>query len=181
MSGSKRIQAVLKHFPSDQVDVSPQSFAEWIEEFHSQKIRFVPTPLPAGLFGCCFVFTAPDDDFPTAMVVYNSNLSPVHQVHVQMHVLAHLALAHPTWTGTDADMEVLFQDPTRLIQLVREFSCRVTTKQLIDGSRTPQDQEAELLTRLIFQRGSVARRERQLKHISSQADLDEALRRMGIE
>ncbi len=181
MSGSKRIQAVLKHFPSDQVDVSPQTFAQWIGEFHSQEIRFVATPLPVGLFGCCFVFTASEEEFPTAMVVYNSKLSPVHQVHVQMHELAHLALGHPTWTGTSEDMEGLLHEPTRLIQLVREFSCRVTTRQLVDGTRSPQDQEAELLTRLIFQRGSIARRERQLKRMSSQADLDEALRRMGIE
>lgn len=180
MNVSRRVHAVLKQLPQDWEEVSPESFAKWIEEFHSERVQFVPMGLKPGLFACCLV-VADKDDLPVAMVVYNSDLPLAHQLHVQMHELAHLALGHPTWTGSTEDLELLLHNPPQLNLVIKEFACRATNQPLNIQSHSPEELEAEDLTRELFKRAASVRREKQLKRISSQSNLEESLRRMGIE
>lgn len=180
MSISRRIRAVLKQLPQDWAEISPESFAKWIEQFHSQQVRFAPMSLSPGLFACCLIVADPRE-MPTAMVIYNSDLPPAHQMHVQMHELSHLALGHPTWVGTTKQLEEILNNPAELGQLIREFACRAANEPLTGSRGKAEELEAEDLTRELFKRASVARRETQLKRISSQSDLEESLRRMGIE
>jgi hypothetical protein len=60
------------------------------------------------------------------------------------------------------------------------FSSRASSAGRIESAREAQDQDAELLTRLIYQQVLTTRQKQRVQFSSSQADLDQVFRRMGI-
>jgi len=173
------VQKVLELLPADWDSFTPESFASWLEEFDHIDIRFESMPLPTGFFGCSF-YIVQNDEKPEGIVVVDANLSPTHREHVQLHELAHLALGHRTWSGTEAELVAALGNPTGLKQLLDTFTCRAPVNAIADSQRQREEGEAELLTRLIAQRVFAQRQGKMLQRGSSQAELDEAMQRMGI-
>lgn len=173
------VQKVLELLPADWDSFTPESFASWLEEFDHIDIRFESMPLPTGFFGCSF-YIVQNDEKPEGIVAVDANLSPTHREHVQLHELAHLALGHRTWSGTEAELVAALGNPTGLKQLLDTFTCRAPVNAIADSQRQREEGEAELLTRLIAQRVFAQRQGKMLQRGSSQAELDEAMQRMGI-
>lgn len=178
MHSGKLIDSILQMLPTDMADLTPETFASWIEKTHGYEVGFLGVPLPPGLFGCCLIVDDPGEP-PGAVVVCDSTLTPTHQTHIRFHELAHLALGHRTWVGPTKELELALVDPTRVAALVGAFSCRASKADL-DALRVSEDEEAELLTRLLVERVFAARQKHFLRPGSSRQDLDEALRHMGM-
>lgn len=175
----QNVQKVLELLPAGWDSFTPESFAGWLEEFDDIVIRFESVPLPTGFFGCSF-YIVEEDDKPEGVVVVDAKLSPTHREHVQLHELAHLALRHRTWSGTEADLRATLGSPAGWTQLLDTFTCRAPVNVIADSQRQQEEEEAELLTRLIAQRVFAQRQGKMLQRGSSQAELDEAMQRMGI-
>jgi hypothetical protein len=84
--------------------------------------------------------------------VVDVNLSATHREHVQLHELAHLALRHRTWTGTEHELRAVLGNPHGLEKMLTTFTCRAPVNSIADAQRQQEEQEAELLTRLLAQR-----------------------------
>jgi len=175
----QNVQKVLELLPADWDSFTPESFAGWLEEFDDIVIRFESVPLPTGFFGCSF-YIVEENGKPEGVVVVDANLSPTHREHVQWHELAHLALGHRTWTGTEVELVAALGNPASLNQTLNTFTCRAPVSALADSQRQQEEEEAELLTRLIAQRVFAQRQGKMLQRGNSQAELDEAMQRMGI-
>lgn len=173
------VQKVLELLPADWDSFTPENFARWLEEFDDIEIRFESIPLPMGFFGCSF-YIVEEDEKPEGVVVVDANLSPTHREHVQLHELAHLALGHRTWTGTEEELRASLGMPSGLQQMLGTFTCRAPVNAIPDAQRQREEEEAELLTRLLAQRVFAQRQGKMLQRGSSQAELDEAMQRMGI-
>lgn len=177
---SPKLKSILDRLAPEAADFTPEVFARWIEEFDDCRVHFIPMDLPPGVFGACLVVTGEQVKWDK-YVLYDSKLPATHQAHVKTHELAHLALGHKTVSLSPEQMEAIMLHPELVVDHLSVISCRSSAPSFLSSERNRAEQEAELLTRLIYHQAFAARQKRQLRPISSQADLDEALRRMGIE
>ncbi len=180
MQLTPRMKLVLDQLVADWATLTPAAFAQRLEEFDGRKIKFIPLPMPAGYFGGRVVVVHDEDTTPDDLVFYNATLPLAHQEHVLIHELAHIALGHDTLHVTPEQAEQALQNPARAAEQWACISCRALNGVVPDSLLAQQDQEAEMLARLIFQRILAARQNELLKRSSSQSYLDDSLRRMGI-
>lgn len=66
------------------------SFVAWIEARRGRPIHFHPWPMPPTLFGLWL--KSADTDF----IFYQRDTLALHQVHIQLHELAHILCGHET-------------------------------------------------------------------------------------
>ncbi len=116
-----------------------------------------------------------------AYVCYGTSLPPAHQEHIKTHELAHIALGHPMPVLKPKRLHAIMRDPTKAIGLAQEICCRANDPRRATNEQLMRDQEAERLTRLIYQHMLVDRHKRRLERNSSQDDLDNFLHRLGID
>ena len=179
MKHSQKIERILNLLPDDWQSFTPARFAAWVEEFDSIRVQFETLPLPSGFFGCSFFIVEPDE-IPEGIIVVAQDLTPPHRAHVQLHELAHLALGHRTWSGTEAELMAEWSNPAGMQRLLNRFTCRAPVHSIEEERRRIEEQEAELLTRLIAQRVFHTQQGSMLQRGSSQAELEEAMQQMGI-
>jgi hypothetical protein len=67
-------------------------FIAWIEKERHRKIFTIPWSLPPGLFGAWLT----DAELPTEYIFFRNEVPKIHQVHIQLHELAHFLLGHQT-------------------------------------------------------------------------------------
>ncbi len=170
----------LKLLPSDLSDFDSTQFAALLERAEGRVIHFIARPLSVGLFGMRIIVQK-KNRAPEEYVFYDSNLPPAHQEHIRTHELAHIALGHPTRVMTPKQMANLLRKTTRAPENLKEISCRADDPHELDAEQLAQDQDAERLTRLIYQRKLLARQRKHWGKNSSQQDLDDFLHRLGID
>lgn len=69
-----------------------ENFITWLGERKGRQIISIPRKMPAGMFGAWFT----DDAEPNEYIFYRINASPMLQIHIQLHELAHFLFGHPT-------------------------------------------------------------------------------------
>ncbi len=170
----------LTLLPSDLSDFDSTQFAALLERAEGRVIRLIPRQLPAGLFGMRFIVQQKNQP-PEEYVFYDVNLPPAHQEHIRTHELAHIALGHPTRVMTPKQMAALLRNSARFSENLKEISCRADDPQELDAAQLDRDQDAEKLTRVIYQRRLSARQKKHWSRNSSQDDLDDLFHHLGID
>lgn len=179
-------ELVIPRLVPDVEHFSAEAFARRLEKFEGRAIYFVALPLPRGHFGARIIVIGETENhegviYPAGeYVIYADWLPPVHREHVKTHELAHIALGHPTLTLTSDELELVAENPERLARLYT-ICCRALTPDGADETQVLRDQEAEDLTRIIYQRVLDARHRRSLTRYSSQEDYEHAFRRLGLD
>jgi len=183
MAVSKVERALTRLVPSPE-EFSIETWASLLEKFEERAIQFVGLDLPPGYFGACIIVTEASEGvgrvwYPlTEYIVYSNDLAPIHREHVKAHELAHIALGHPT----------LILSPEEFVNCSPELiHCR-SLSHLCCRAADPHDQasfvrddeDAEMLTRLVYQRVLVARQHRGLRQQSSQEEFERGIQRLGI-
>lgn len=179
MRSSENIELLFRNLPHDWANITSEEFAAQVETLHGIRIEFVEMPLPRGYFGACMVVVE-SEEMPIGFVFYAPNLQPAQREHVKTHEVAHLALRHNTVIASYNELERISKNPGLLVKSDITIACRATTHPDALNERQRQENEAELLTRLIYERRFKSRQAEHLERASSLADTDEALRRMGI-
>jgi hypothetical protein len=164
---------------------STETWVRRLEQFESRVILFVGLRLPPGCFGGCIIVTEESESldgirYPaTEYVVYANDLPAAHREHVLAHELAHITLGHPT-VVLSPEQFASWSPHSILSVATPHFSCRASDT-IHPSARLAMDQEAERLTRLIYQRVLLARQRAGLGRYSSQQDFERGLRRLGID
>jgi hypothetical protein len=78
-----------------------EHFISWIEEIKHRKIVLIPWKMPSGMFGAWMS----DGDEPREYIFYRDNVTLLHQVHIQLHELAHYLCGHPTKSITRTSLQ----------------------------------------------------------------------------
>jgi hypothetical protein len=89
-----RIKAdkILRDLNFDFQTFTIEKFIQTIGEFLSRKIILIPWDMPPTLFGAWMS----DDEQPNEYIFYRRDVPLIHQIHIQLHELAHLLCGHPT-------------------------------------------------------------------------------------
>jgi hypothetical protein len=117
------------------------SFVEWLEERRQRPLRLVPWSLPAPLFGAWLTSTACD------YVFYEKQTAPLHQLHIQIHEMAHILCEHPTVDVDSPAGKTLFRELAHPSpqQISQPVALRL-------AHSSAEEYEAERLASLIQQR-----------------------------
>ncbi len=161
-------------------DFSIDAWARRLEHFEGRAIFFLAFDFPPGFFGARIIVdeptSGPDDVvFPMAeYIFFADSLSPVHTEHVKAHELAHIALGHPTLVLPAG----VWHEPSILTESV-ERNAHVCCRAAIDTQAValnpdPIDQQAEDLTRMVYERVLTYRR------LQSGSALEQKLQHLGI-
>lgn len=164
---------------------STENWVRRLEQFEGRSIHFVGLRLPPGCFGGCIIVTEETEgrdgiQYPvTEYVVYANDLPAAHREHVLAHELSHITLGHPTVVLSPEQFATW--TPNSLLSMPDPyFACRASDT-THSSTWLEIDQEAERLTRLIYQRVLLARQRAGLSRYSSQQDFERGLRRLGID
>jgi len=137
MDAEKVASNRLRSLGYDFRDFSLDNFVSWVEAYLDRKILFFPWQMPPGLFGAWLS----DGEQPAEYIFYRSNSETIHQIHIQLHELAHILLGHPTLRITKETLGNSWFGKTELPfqNMIRLRSDRMTHYEI----------EAETLTNLI--------------------------------
>ncbi len=93
MDPRSRAEKVLRELHYDFRSFSIEHFIYWIGGLRERQIISSPFKMPAGMFGAWFT----DDEEPREYIFYRDNSPKIHQIHIQLHELAHMLLGHSTF------------------------------------------------------------------------------------
>ncbi len=154
-------------------DFSIESLTLRVKQIAGKEIYFLPVEPAAGFFGARMIVEAPGKDIE--YVVYNSALSAFHSDHVKVHELAHIMLEHETQHLRPEDLTT---SNIELLRALAGITCRAIDVPRLGSSSDPQDQEAEILTRLIYRHAIDAWEKHKLRQHSSQSLYEGLLRNL---
>jgi len=86
------VRKILSDLNYDFDDFTINHFSDWIGDLKGRTIIRIAWDMPPGLFGAWMS----DGDEPREYIFYRRNASPLHQIHIQLHELAHFLCGHPT-------------------------------------------------------------------------------------
>jgi hypothetical protein len=123
-------------------EFSVESLTAIIERRTGRQVYFFPwEEMSMGMFGAWLS----DADSPREYIFYRQNVSPIHQVHIQLHELAHILLGHSTLeVSAQAFKQLLHGENTVLLKEAQQRACQ-----------NKQDDEAEVLADLIQERAKL--------------------------
>jgi len=115
-----------------------ESFRSWLEQQRGKEITFVPWTMPPGMSGAWL--TSAQADF----VFYEQDTAPIHQIHIQLHEIAHMLCEHPTVKVGTQEVSLLFR------QMVDRCVKQETQSLLLRSAHSGEAEiEAETLASLI--------------------------------
>lgn len=168
----------------DVENFSAERWARHLESIDAKRFVFLPLPLPRGYFGARLIVVnnqlEQEDAATTEYICYADWLPAVQAEHVKAHELAHSALNHPTLILSESELEG-FRANASDPRLWRLACCRASNPLQLADEQLAQDQEAERLARLIYQRKFGAREKKRWGRNSSQDDMDGFFHRLGID
>lgn len=137
MNSRSLARQTLRKLEFDFRSFTIERFLTWIGDRTGHAIFAIPWRMPAGMFGVWIS----DDDHAREYLFYRENLPRLHQVHIQLHELAHFLLGHSTYRINRNELATLLKKGKgeSLLDLVQLRSPR--TSQM--------EQEAETLASLI--------------------------------
>lgn len=138
MSTHARMKAVLAELGYDFRQFTMDHFVAWVQERKRREIQFIPWHMPPGMFGLWMS----DAEDPYEHVFFDSAAPPLHQVHIQLHELAHIICDHPTARLTQAEMEDLLRRAVSNPEILNEVLLRAP-------NQAEMEKEAETLAALI--------------------------------
>jgi hypothetical protein len=137
MDARNRIQAKLAALNFDFRRFTMESFVAQIEAQLKRRIYFIGWQMPPGFFGVWLS----DAEKPLEYIFYDQSAPPLHQVHIQLHELAHVLCGHTTVKLTGQDIARLLQGKLDWSQLNQAL--RRSVDQVVE------DEEAEVMATLI--------------------------------
>ncbi len=159
-------------------DFSIERLAQRVEEAQAKPIYFMQMDLGRYLFGARVMVAMPGQ--VVEYVICNEKLPAFHRDHVKVHEMAHIMLGHPTLLLHTQELNWLLQNAPEAATLWPEICCRASDPRQFSGARLARDQDAERLTRLLYQRLLLSRQKNRWHRNSSQADLDDLFSRLGV-
>lgn len=127
---AERFQQILDRY--DFSHFTLPSFIAWVEEEQGKPIQTEAWSMPATIFGAWLSGAEMDHIF------YDEDAIPLHQVHIQLHELAHILCGHQTLTASEDILADILQGKFDAADLL-----------LRSAKSDEQEQEAELLSALI--------------------------------
>jgi hypothetical protein len=87
-----KAEKILKELDYEFQGFSIDHFIRCVGDFTGRQILSTPWQMPSGLFGAWLS----DDDVPHEYIFYRHDVPLIHQIHIQLHEVAHLLFGHPT-------------------------------------------------------------------------------------
>lgn len=114
-----------------------ESFVAWLSTFLGKQVHCAPLPIEAGTLFGGWISTQQAE-----YIFYDGSTLPMHQLHIQLHEIAHILCGHTTFC---MDVERLPEDRAELLRMV------TAAVRLRHVAEAEPEQEAEVLTALIQQ------------------------------
>ena len=92
MDARPKAEKILRDLDFDFQAFDIEKFISWIGVLKGREILTIPWDMPRNLFGAWMS----DGEEPKEYVFYRNNVPRIHQIHIQLHELAHLLFDHPT-------------------------------------------------------------------------------------
>src|SRR5512145_3018276 len=88
-----RAEDILTQINFDFHHFTISGFIEWVSQAKQREILTIPwKKMPPGMFGAWLS----DADEPKEYIFFREDTPKIHQIHIQLHELAHLLCGHPT-------------------------------------------------------------------------------------
>ncbi len=133
-----RMKAKLQELNFDFRHFTMEKFVAHIEKLRGKEILFIDWDMPAGLYGAWIS----DADDPCEYIFYSKSAPPIHQIHIQLHELAHIINDHDTLRVSKTDLEASMNKREDDISLFAHALMRAPND-------TEMEQEAEMLATLV--------------------------------
>jgi hypothetical protein len=101
MESVNRVRKILGDLNYDFRQFSIEHFIHWVENQKQCQIKLIPWLMPSGLFGAWMT----DGDELIEYIFYRNDGPQIHQIHIQLHELAHFLCGHPTAVITRKDLQ----------------------------------------------------------------------------
>ncbi len=167
------ISVALKIVGSLRIDFSEftmQRFVTHIEQIKGRKIFLLGVPLPPKMDGAWIS----DGERPFEYIIFDANLSPLQQIHTQLHEIGHFLCGHETYRATKDNLEelILAIQTQRLSADMSRLLTRASTRDTREG-------EAEAVAAVVQSRVIQASRGKELSSAVFN-NVDQFLRDMGV-
>lgn len=167
-------QVIIDNLGFDFSQFTMQKFVEWVEKAKGRRIFLFSIPMPSSTDGAWIS----DAERPNEYIFYDVKLSPILQVHTQLHEIGHILWGHETLKITSAN----------LTQLIKAVQCQAlspgTSKLLmraLEGKKGQEEVEAEAVAHII--QSQVIRLSRMAAlslAVSNNNEVDKFLLDMGV-
>ncbi len=137
MDATEKAKVLLGEIDYDFRKFTMDNFIEWIEDCKGRSILSMPFPMSGGIFGAWIS----DDEEPWEYIFYRNDVPQIHQVHIQLHEIAHFLCGHPTLRINQ--------------QIIEDFLKHKNNVDLLEsaiqrsGATSEQETEAETLANLV--------------------------------
>jgi hypothetical protein len=88
-----KAEKILQELNYDFRGFEIEQFIKRVGDLKGRRIRATPWKMPPAMFGAWLA----DEDDACDYIFYRIDAPPVHQIHIQLHELAHLLFGHPTF------------------------------------------------------------------------------------
>lgn len=92
MDAKPQAEKILRELKYDFRTFTINGFISFVGATKGREIMTIPWSMPPTLFGAWMS----DDEEPKEYIFYRNNVPLIHQVHIQLHELAHFLFGHPT-------------------------------------------------------------------------------------
>lgn len=174
MNTVQTAQVIIDNLGFDFSQFTMQEFIEWVERIKGRRIFLFSIPMPSSTDGAWIS----DAERPNEYVFYDVNLSPILQVHTQLHEIGHILWGHETLRITGANL-------TQLIKAVQRQALSPGTSELLmralDGQQGEEEAQAEAVAHIIQSQVIRASRMAALSlTVSNNNEVDRFLLDMGV-
>jgi hypothetical protein len=135
----KRMNTLLCSLDYDFARFTMETFKEWMERQRGRPITCVPWPMPLTQYGAWVTSDTAE------YIFYDAECPPIHQVHIQLHEMAHMLCGHPT-------IDIQSQQASDLLQQLVGDPAGGSQLLLRSVHSDEAELEAEILASLIQER-----------------------------